>query len=247
MIIGLIGVGVVGGTLKKWFNENTDHKLKLYDPGKGLLDDLKGIDACFISVPVTANGYGQNQEILSQAVKVAKAHTEHVFIRSTVLPGTCDHYKCYSMPEFLTERRSYEDMCNLPLLFGDAPKGLVEEIFKNKEKIFVSNKEAELAKFTHNCFGAMKVTYFNIINSICQTSKCDYKNVLMASMLTGFIEKEHTSVPGHDGKYGYGGKCFPENIEAFKGFLSKEPYLSSSYRDFFSCISNINYSLRKKV
>ena len=31
----------------------------------------------------------------------------------------------------------------------------------------------------------------------------------------------HMDVPGHDGKYGYGGKCFPKDISALTSYAKK--------------------------
>ena len=33
--------------------------------------------------------------------------------------------------------------------------------------------------------------------------------------LSGYINDTHTYVPGPDGKCGYGGKCFPKDVNAF--------------------------------
>jgi UDPglucose 6-dehydrogenase len=65
----------------------------------------------------------------------------------------------------------------------------------------------------------MKVNYFNMIKRVCDRVGADYENVRHGSMITGFIGREHTSVPGHDGNYGYGGRCFPENMKAFQKYL----------------------------
>ena len=37
----------------------------------------------------------------------------------------------------------------------------------------------------------------------------------------GRIGNSHWSVPGHDGSHGYGGKCFPKDINAFIDFIEK--------------------------
>ena len=34
-------------------------------------------------------------------------------------------------------------------------------------------------------------------------------------LLSGYIGPTHTHVPGPDGKTGYGGKCFPKDVNAF--------------------------------
>ena len=82
----------------------------------------------------------------------------------------------------------------------------------------MSSVEAELAKYAHNVFGALKVTYFNGIYELTKELKCDYDNVKQGVLLSGYINDTHTHIPGHDGKFGYGGKCFPKDISAFNKF-----------------------------
>lgn len=246
MRIGLIGVGVVGGTLRKYFEEKTNHELKLYDPAKGLNDSLEGIDACFISVPVTPSGFGQNLEILTEAVEIAKTHTNFVFIRSTVLPGTNNKLGTFSMPEFLTERTAYEEMLRLPIIVGGNKHAcsLAEEIFPDKQIIRMTENEAELAKFTHNVFGAMKVTYFNLIKSMCEHFGADFDTVKVGAFSTGFIEKTHTQVPGPDGHFGYGGKCFPENVQALLGMLVGTSGFTMEECNFIKSMKDLNNMYR---
>lgn len=223
MVVGIIGVGVVGGTLKAWFEENTAHDIRCHDPYKGMNDSLDECDAIFISVPVKPAPGGQDHSILAGAVELAKRHTKFVFIRSTVLPGTNDKFGTISMPEYLTERQALEDMKRYPVLVGPCDLRLLERLFPNKQFVMVTNTEAELAKFTHNCFGAMKVTYFNMIYKMCSRLGADFENVKMAANITGFVGETHTQVPGPDGHFGYGGKCFPENMRALNQFLQPLP------------------------
>ena len=243
MILGLTGLGTVGGTLERWLTENTKHTLLRYDPDKGHKDSLEGSEAIFVSVPAA------NISILEEAVKHAKKFSDTVFIRSTVLPGTNDRLGTIAMPEFLTERTAYEDFCKLPVVCG-VGKGhetmqLLANVLPNKQKIFVSNTEAELAKYAHNCFGAMKVTYFNMIHNLCEKLGAEYQSVLAAASHTGFIESEHTQVPGHDGKFGYGGRCFPENVETMYKFLYRNRFDEES--KFFEAIKQLNAKYRGKV
>lgn len=222
MIVGIIGVGVVGGALKKWFEENTTHHVRSRDIGRGLDESFDEADAIFICIPVPPAVGGQDTTGLASAIESAKKYTQNIYIRSTVLPGTCDKYGVTSFPEFLTERRANDDMTKLPLLVGNCDREQFQRLFPGKEVTFLSNVEAEIAKYAHNCFGAMKVTYFNFIYQLSKNLGADYENVRNATLMTGYINKEHTQVPGPDGKFGYGGKCFPENMLSLRKFLHKD-------------------------
>ena len=92
-------------------------------------------------------------------------------------------------------------------------------IFIGKKYITMTSLEAEIAKYAHNDFGAVKVTYFNAIYDLCQKLGCDYKHVQNGVLLSGYINRTHTDVPGPDGKFGYGGKCFPKDVNAFCEFV----------------------------
>jgi len=247
MKVGIIGVGVVGGTLQRWFAAHTKHEVVLFDPPQNLFGDLRHCEHIFVSVPVPANEIGQDLSILTGAIAMAKDVTDNVYIRSTVLPGTNNHFGTHAMPEFLTERRCDADFRDLPIVVGGVDREMAfDELFPGKQIIKVSNLEAELAKFTHNCFGAMKVTYFNIINEFATGVGADYQKVLRAANITGFLGEQHMQVPGPDGKYGYGGKCFPENIAAFENLLKHTRFNMQLPALFIHAIKLLNDQYRTR-
>lgn len=244
--IGIVGCGVIGGVLVKWiekYNKNCD--VFTSDPPKGLNDDLSKSDVVFISIhiPTEPNGT-QDLSILGNILK--KLPDVPIFIRTTLLPGTCDHLsqiynKCiYFMPEFLTERSAYEDFCAQPMIFTGEIE-LLKKIFINKEYLQMTSKEAEIVKYAHNVFGALKVTYFNGIYHLAQLLNCDYNLIRKGMLLSGYINDVHTQVPGPDGKFGYGGKCFPKDVEAFRSYINEDDPFSS----LLNCISNLNKVYRR--
>ena len=118
------------------------------------------------------------------------------------------------MPEYLTERTAFEDFCRQPMVFT-GHVDLLKKVFPGKSFIETTSTEAELAKYAHNVFGALKVTYFNAIKQMADELGCDYSRVLQGVLQSGYVNAMHTSVPGPDGQYGYGGKCFPKDVNAF--------------------------------
>ena len=82
----------------------------------------------------------------------------------------------------------------------------------------MTNLEAEITKYSHNVFGAVKVTFFNGIYELAKQTGCDYEKIRKGVLLSGYINEPHTMVPGPDGKTGYGGKCFPKDVAAFINF-----------------------------
>jgi len=218
--VGIIGCGFIGNTLKKWLEEhNPNLKLLISDPDKGYNDDLSACDIYFISIHLPTENDG-TQDLITLKEIVKNLPDKPIFIRTTILPGTSEilskefSRKVYFMPEFLTERTAYQDFCAQSMIFT-GEKELLTKIFINKKYIEMTSLEAEITKYTHNVFGALKVSYFNGIYNICEKMGADYQKIQEGILLSGYINLPHTQVPGPDGKFGYGGKCFPKDVNAF--------------------------------
>lgn len=242
LTVGVVGVGVVGGALAKYL-EAMGHEVLKDDPDKGFHNAFtdeaqQHVDAIFLCVPVPTIAEGndsgrQDTTILKAALKkYVTRKTTPFFIRSSVLPKTCDHLRKYlklqiwALPEFLTERSAEECfrrqgiICGSPMDNREAfeeHQALLREVFADKREqlFFMTNREAELAKYAHNCMGAVKVNFFNLIAKYAETISADYEAVRQAVLMTGYINAEHTLVPGPDGKHGFGGTCFPKDLRAF--------------------------------
>lgn len=244
--IGIIGCGVIGGVMKKWLeNHNPECNILISDPPKGLNDDISKADIIFISIHIpTENNNTQDLTLLKTLIK--NSPNVPIFIRTTLLPGTCDKLskefdkEIFFMPEFLTERTAYDDFCNQAMIYTGHEE-LLSEIFKNKTYITMNNLEAEITKYAHNVFGAVKVTYFNGIYELAKKYGCDFEKIRKGTLLSGYINEPHTMVPGPDGKFGYGGKCFPKDIKAFKEFSKNEKLFS-----LLNVVEEINDAIRDK-
>lgn len=219
--VGVVGCGVIGGALIKWIEENNSDKCNILkvDPPKGYNDDLANADIIFISIHIpTEEDSSQDLSLLESIIE--SCPEVPIFVRATLKPGTSSylsekyHKSVNFMPEFLTERTAYQDFCTQSMIFTNNVE-LLREIFLGKEYITMSSLEAEVAKYAHNVFGALKVTYFNGIYEYCQSLGIDFKSVQQGCCLSGYINTPHTNVPGPDGKLGYGGKCFPKDVKVF--------------------------------
>ena len=171
--IGIIGCGVIGGVMKKWLeSHNPECNILVSDPPKGYNDDLSKTDIIFISIHIpTEDNHTQDLTLLKSLIK--NCPNVPIFIRTTLLPGTCDRLsqelnkEVYFLPEFLTERTAYEDFCHQSMIYTGC-EGLMKRIFVGKKYITMNNLEAEITKYSHNVFGALKVTYFNGIYELAQ-------------------------------------------------------------------------------
>lgn len=229
MKIGILGVGFIGSALKKYLSSK-GVELLLNDPAQGFNDDLTNVETLFVCINVPNNSDGtQDTTILVQALESYR-NVKNIFVRSTVLPGTCDFLagflktNVWALPEFLTRATALEDEIKLPLVAGGGEQ-ILENLF-GKKVYLMKNGEAELTKYVHNCFGATKIWFFNIISKLCEQEELDYKKVREACQITGFIGDQWTHVPGPDGKYGFGGPCLPKDMQAFGAWSEIQPFRS---------------------
>ena len=71
-----------------------------------------------------------------------------------------------------------------------------------------------MVKYTTNTFLSVKVSFANEIKMICDKIGIDYDKVTEYATLDERLGHSHWSVPGPDGHYGFGGSCFPKDINA---------------------------------
>ena len=217
--VGIIGYGVIGSTFARYLKEHTQCKMAISDPPKGINEDLSDCTVFFIGIHIPTETDGtQDLTLLKSIIKGLPKGP--IFIRTTLLPGTTDaltkemNRPVYFMPEFLTERTAYADFCSQDVIIT-GEKEQMDAIFALKQRIYMTNMEAEITKYAHNVFGAVAVTYFNGIYDLCKSVNADYEKVRAGFLLSKYISPTHTHVPGPDGKLGYGGKCFPKDVNAF--------------------------------
>ncbi len=217
--VGVVGCGYIGGALKKWLEDNNPAvRVFASDPPKGMNDPMDGVDVAFVSIHVPTEADGSQDVSLLESI-IRGLPDVPVFVRTTILPGTSARLsaatgrRVYFMPEFLTQRTAESDFATQPMVFTGEPE-LLARIFPGKRHVEMTSLEAEIAKYAHNVFGALKVTYFNAVADYCRRLGAGYENVRKGVLLSGYINDTHTLVPGPDGKPGYGGKCFPKDVNA---------------------------------
>lgn len=243
MKIGVIGNGFVGKATCVLKNPEVeliayDIDPLMCSPIGTTLEDLKQCELIFVSVPTPMNIDGSCylgivESVINQlkSNKIVNEPDNFIVIRSTVIPGTSDRLGTYFMPEFLTEKNYLDDFKNCKeWIFGlknsDYDQIFIEKINKlfsvaksyqcvmSNSTNFVKNKEAEMIKYFRNTFLAMKVSFCNELYDYCQLQNIDYETVRHLATKDDRIGQSHSQVPGHDGKRGYGGTCFPKDTKA---------------------------------
>ena len=102
--------------------------------------------------------------------------------------------------------------------YTDKVKRVFENVYPEKQYIQTDSKTAEMVKYMTNTFLATKVSFSNEIYDICCKINVEYDKVVEYMTLDSRLGKSHWSVPGPDGKMGFGGTCFPKDINGLIRF-----------------------------
>jgi UDPglucose 6-dehydrogenase len=78
-----------------------------------------------------------------------------------------------------------------------------------------------MVKYLTNIFLATKVAFANEMKIACDAIGIDYKKVIEYSLHDHRLGQSHWDVPGPDGKLGFGGSCFPKDINALIHFFDR--------------------------
>ena len=261
--VGIVGYGFVGKALKNGLN--TQVLTFEVDPALSTsISDLKEFspDLIFICVPTPMNDdFSQDVSIVESVFSEILLNNlpSTVVLKSTVLPNHIIHFESkfknfvYN-PEFLTERNANEDFINSDLIiFGSSSESAKKELsdfYKNhtkclsKDYVLTDAITASLVKYSINSFLASKVIFFNELKQLFSEidPKDSWENFISFISKDTRIGSSHMSVPGPDGKKGFGGACFPKDTNALLNFAnSKNVELSLLKR-----IIQVNNGIRQK-
>ena len=246
MKIGILGQGYVGSAIKIGFEKkykklNTFDKYKESSSTVSSLEELtKSSNIIFICLPtpMKENGECDIGIVEKEIIKIDQYSTEPkiIVIKSTIPPGTTKKIDTKSKnidiifnPEFLTEQNFIEDFKKQNrIVIGGNEKSVqvIEEVYK---RVFPSTTiiktdatTAEMIKYLTNTFLATKVSFANEIKMICDKIDVDYDEVVEYSLYDKRLGNSHWAVPGPDGKLGFGGSCFPKDINALIYFAKEK-------------------------
>ncbi len=260
--LGIVGHGFVGKATDWGFNKRISKFI--VDP---LLDtsvsDLKdfGPEIVFICVPTPMGDDGsQDSSIIEQVIKELALYCPDAIkvVKSTVLPSLLDELqkldaKLIYNPEFLREKHANLDFVNSDMIIFGGDRNVSTQVSnaylrhsrcKTKEHIFTDLKTASLIKYAINTFLASKVIFFNELYSLYE--KLDvtdsWESVGNIISRDKRIGASHMHVPGHDGRKGFGGACFPKDSSALLNYAKN---LEVELSVLFSAVEK-NKSIRKK-
>ena len=234
--IGIVGQGFVGTAtyegLRDHFNVYTyDKFLKEKSNCSTLRQVCEYAKIVFVCLPTPMKKNGScDLSILDRVItQINSFKLENiVVIKSTIPPGTtanynhqCDNIQVVFNPEFLTEANYIEDFKNQNRIIIGGPrpastivKNMFTKVFQEVPIIKTGSNTAESVKYFINTFLATKVSFANEFKQICDKVDVDYDKVVEYALYDERLGRSHFATPGPDGRTGFGGSCFPKDINA---------------------------------
>jgi len=241
MKVGIVGYGFVGKALKN----GIDNSVSVLNIDPKLNTSIKDLvpfqpNIIFICVPTPlCEDLSLDASIVHSVIDEILEHTidSLIVLKSTILPNHLEKIskrvkRFIYNPEFLREKHANEDFLNSNLIvFGGEPKNIneIKDFYNKKTKCICKSYvetdliSASLLKYTINSFLATKVSFFNELKNVFVKvgAKDTWDNFIKYLQKDSRLGDSHMSVPGHDGKEGFGGACLPKDSLALLNFYKE--------------------------
>lgn len=232
MKIGVVGHGVVGSALSRFFSVYDAHQVVIYDKfqrayrSAAQKRSVSGADLVFVCVPTPPAPDGMSCDT-SAVEECVDWIGSPVCIRSTIVPGTVDRLALATSrligfsPEYLGEEPTHpwreEADCGF-VIVGGSPElcDLVISAYacipNPRIRYYrTTARTAELCKYMENCFLAAKVAFVNQFHEIAAAYDVDFTELRNLWLADPRIGLSHTLVSKQKG---FRGRCLPKDLAA---------------------------------
>ncbi|MFH1338458.1 MAG: UDP-glucose/GDP-mannose dehydrogenase family protein [Candidatus Omnitrophota bacterium] len=235
------GVPIYEPGLSSLIKKNTKAKRLLFTHSLSEIVNKSFIIFICVGTPPRENGSADLSSVENVARRIAQSMKEYKIIvsKSTVPVETGEwirrtilmhnrhkvEFSIASNPEFLREGSAIEDtLCPDRIVLGvedNKAEKIMRELFKPiKAPIVVTNiNTAEMIKHASNSFLATKISFINAVAHLCDKVGADVTKVADGMGLDKRIGRAFL-----DAGAGFGGFCFPKDLEAFIYIAKKAGY-----------------------
>ena len=236
--VGIVGNGFVGNAHYEGFKDSHDVAIHDIAPEKTVdsFEETVNRDIVFVCLPTPM--FKDTHECNLKYIRdffekvncLEDRNTSSIFvIKSTVPVGTTSELnelykdiKILHSTEFLTAVNANVDFKNPSrnIVGGESENGLYyvneffEKKFNNKLCLTMNSNSSEFVKYFANTFFATKVSFFNEMYLLSNKLNVSWDDIVNGVMTDRRIGGSHYRVPGKDDDFGFGGTCFPKDINA---------------------------------
>ncbi len=232
MKVCVVGCGMVGSAVADFLDDYFHHEVIRIDPikYKTKLEDVMHEVDCFIicvNTPTVDNKCDDSN--IRDVLQTLKGIEKPILLKSTVTPDNMKEYdpNVVYCPEFIRQDYAAEDFLNQKdiIIGGDIPFAtdfwydFWHDMFPNTNMHRTNRLTACMIKYVHNAWLATKVAWFHELSTILPEG-VEYDK--LTEVLGGFenIGPSHMSIPNSAGKLGYGGACFPKDVQALLSIMN---------------------------